>query len=622
MGNNSKIDAIADIVFSKVEINKKENYKEWKKDKERFQEELEIALNEFDNETKKTILFRLEKDAESGQSTFFNSSGNIDIQSIPKITRNIAKQVNEKNINTSKISDTNITKENTMSHEEKVEKIKEEFEPFTKGWSAEDKTFFAESVAEAMRKKKQMEKYIKEGSSQEEAEKRARIEPKDKEFLQIYEIKCELTSITARIEQLKIKDPKNHEIRELEAKKKAMEEKLSKSMEQTFLKMQQIEKFKKQGMTQKEAEAAVGWNTEDKENKKETEIDESKDNIDRNSRMNESLNKLSSKKLVDNNPVETMDNSDKEEQMDKATIIDALDKWTQILSEGPENIEEVEQKIEKLEESHDNVKEMLKRLTKDPKLLEALQSEDAMYEYTEKLFEIQEQLQENDVELSQELSSSEASVYALLGIGKITDKEIQPIYDSSKDRISVDQRQQSKMGDFENSKPISTAQVDELYIVDGVVMKIDEKCSEIAINAQEEGRDPEEALAQYFEAQELENNKKSSREDQEDIEATNGNIRERTAGIQAEEIKTDDSNSIKYFGKTEESRRAILTEKDENGNVTKIQVLKPVQYTKLANLRYTDIEKEFKEVSTLVKGTQELDKSGEPIVEGNEQEIK
>lgn len=290
----------------------------------------------------------------------------------------------------------------------------------------------------------------------------------------------------------------------------------------------------------------------------------------------------------------------------KEDIMSSLDDWINILNEEPESIEEIYEKIEDLKDISLEENNILKNLTRDSDLVEALKSDEARDEYIEKILQIQEQIQENNIELSSEPDFKSTNIYSLLGISKITDKEMQPIYDASKDRISVDEQQQSQIVDSENSKPILTEQVDELYIVDGVVMKIDEKCSEIAIKAQEEGRNPEEALAQYFEEQELENNKESDRDGQEDIKVTNVNSGERTLGVQAEEIKTDDSNSIKYIGKTEESKRAILTEKDENGNVTKIKVLRPIQFLKKTSIDFQQNSSKTGVTIPLINAQQDL----------------
>lgn len=164
MAKDFKIEAISNNIFSKIDINKKENAKQWINDKESFEEELSKTINGLDNNQREVVLTKLEKLSQKPEG-FLSSNGSIDIKKFIKTTKEIVS-IEEDKLNSQNANNTNTFKEeteNTKNTEEKIieaklKQIEQETEPYIKKWNDEEKKEYKRLVAETETKFEQIQK--------------------------------------------------------------------------------------------------------------------------------------------------------------------------------------------------------------------------------------------------------------------------------------------------------------------------------------------------------------------------------------------------------------------------------------------------------------------------------
>lgn len=509
MGNNSKIDSIVNNIFSKVEINEKENYKQWQLDKDKFQEELEIAINEFDNETRKLILLRLEKDAESGKVEFYDSAGNINLKKISKVTKNIAKEVTEKNTVNSNIEQTsnNTNLGSTQEKEQRIEEIKQDFASFMSGWSKEEQDIFAKSMDEALKKKEEVEKLVESGISQEDAERKVGVTDKEQYFIDINNLQLEINELNSKITNLEnggsdnkkllnLKEQLNKKIEEYNIYKKDYEDKLDK-----------IKKLMDQGMSREEAEETVGWKYQEKalENNEKNEFDRQVTSYSGEGKSKEvdDFSNTFSKKIAQENFADsyldegnkTHSNTGKESDISKSSlvtkddILNSIDIFTEALS-GSENSEELQSEIHKIIDSagySPAVSIILERMSQNNEYIQNLNDEDKRNDIAMQLFDLQEQIKEMDFENKRE------DIYSLLGMEKITDKEMAKLIKEKQvemDTSAIEAQKQQKAANQENIQPVPDTDIDS-SIINGDNMAVDPEWENRLVEAQQRGEDLE-----------------------------------------------------------------------------------------------------------------------------------
>lgn len=188
--------------------------------------------------------------------------------------------------------------------------------------------------------------------------------------------------------------------------------------------------------------------------------------------------------------------------------------------------------------------------------------------------------------------------------------------------------------------------MDNTYIVNGVPMNIDEEWLQFFQEAQERGEDLEQAYEEYKKQQEIEEIEgiaKTGEKDKKEVSQEN-------AGQEAnrkEEIIIDEEETVKEtpdegvelssdvlensenefselsgtdnLRKTKKSKKVAVVEKDENGNLTNVQVFKfnPVSYTKNSGLSMHELDEEIKGFGELAAQKDEIstEKSEETVIE-------
>lgn len=184
MTNNFRIEAIANNIFEKISISKKENIKQWQRDKDNFEEELFNILKPLENKDRDNVLSRLEIMTQKPEK-FFSASGAIDVKKIISVTQEIVQEEQKKGksyektnsniINEEKTPDT--VKNNFMEH---IEELISCTKPYTEGWTEDEKSTYEKLLEETERKHSKIEERKKElvedGYSEEEAEIQAKKE--------------------------------------------------------------------------------------------------------------------------------------------------------------------------------------------------------------------------------------------------------------------------------------------------------------------------------------------------------------------------------------------------------------------------------------------------------------
>lgn len=340
--------------------------------------------------------------------------------------------------------------------------------------------------------------------------------------------------------------------------------------------------------------------------------------------------------IIEQTTSNMLKNKKTEEAIDKNCVITAIDEWCSILAEGPKTIEEVESIIDESKNYSLTSKKILKKLANASNLLEALQSEENMDEYMEKIFEIQEQIQEGNIEFFQEQEDRNSNIYSILGISKITDKEMTPLYEASKDRIDVDENIQEQHQDetsIDMKSAIESTEVDGIYIENGVLMQVDKEYTEIAMEAQAKGEDPEKALEEYITRKELEAKKESQEQTEEkaetDIEKADSIPEIIVVDETQESVEQDsslDGNSqlpeeltnespVKDDTEGKKNENFVVMKKGKNG---KIQVLRPFQYSHHALIGFDQVIQEQKALAQIIE-TERINGISGPVTEEQSQ---
>lgn len=656
MTKDFRIEAIANNIFSMIDINKKENIKQWTKDKENFEEELFNSIQGLENEKRQKVLLRLEKMTQRPE-IFLNKAGTIDVKKVIAKTQEIVarEETLDKVDNKSKEeSDKKEEKtQNEKNFEKKIEEILDGSEKYTKNWSKEEKEAYEELVRETEKKLEDIQnrivELIKEGMSAEEAEKIAKKEfqwsrrddavqnsivasQEAKKARKYADIHREDKNAQKKADELETKAQKEFDVVKIYAQAKAITSKLAEQPENLTEEQQRVYnlaiEIAKNGKVS--IEEAIDRVLLGDDQSKSDQILEFRNTVEKNTENYSPAGKQINQKteeMEENLSVSRRRQDASKTDIDKENIISTLDTFTSILLEAPESIEEIEQKIEELEDPTDEIKRILINLTRDPKLIEALQSEEAMEEYTERLVDIQEQIQENNVELSSELSPSSTNIYALLGISKITDKEMQPMYDASKDRLDVTDKEQSQQHDAPeglDESAVQSTEVDGIYIVNGVQMEVDEEFTKIAMEAQERGEDPEKAILEYYEQQqENADSERASEDKEEHIEPEIIVVDERGEQVQNQEAAMQD-DFFKVAEETGEELQAsdkneniIVIKKDKEGS---IQVFRPSSFLKVvkqSEVTFDQVKQEQEALARIVEQGRENDEKSSSS-KGNE----
>ena len=238
-------------------------------------------------------------------------------------------------------------------------------------------------------------------------------------------------------------------------------------------------------------------------------------------------------------------------------------------------------------------------------------------------------------ELLSEYENGEIS--SLDEIFKISDKEVQPMYDASKDRLTVDQEQiqQQEALVQDNSSLLENSHMDTEYIVNGVAMNIDEEWLQFFQDAQERGEDLEEAYENYKKEQEVEEietkkteerkeDKAQDEQQQEDIVVEDdGTVKiqaEEETELSAETIEVEgneffDLTDIDTLKKSKKAKKVAVVEKDEGGNLTNVQIFKPVEFFRQSEVTTHEFEETISELTALTRDRNASEK------ENSEEEI-
>lgn len=251
----------------------------------------------------------------------------------------------------------------------------------------------------------------------------------------------------------------------------------------------------------------------------------------------------------------------KENQITKSDFIVAIEGFCNILSavENSANLqEEIKKYIEDAQYSP-AVKGILEKMSQNEQYIQASRDEESRDDLAMQLFDIQEQIENMDVD------KDITQVYALLGISKITDKEIKPMYDASKDTIRIDEKQQDT--------PILSTELDGMYI-NGVYMEVDKDFSKIAMDAQEKGEDLVKAARRYLKNKELEN-----RETNKALEGMNKQVEPEIIVVDESQEQVQEQTS----NEQEKNENIVVIKKGKEG---KIQVLRPVQFLKKSAIEF------------------------------------
>ena len=240
--------------------------------------------------------------------------------------------------------------------------------------------------------------------------------------------------------------------------------------------------------------------------------------------------------------------------------------------------------------------------------------------------------------LNELLEDYENGEISLDEIFKISDKEVQPMYDASKDRLTVNQEQTQQQETVvqDNSALLENSHMDTEYIVNGVPMNIDEQWLQFFQDAQERGEDLDEAYESYKKEQEIEEieskraqeevKEDKSQEEQEQEEVVveeDGTVKkqaEEENELTAESIEVEgseffDLTDIDTSKKSKKTKKVAVVEKDEDGNLTNVQIFKPVEFFRQNQVTTHEFEETVSELTALTidKNTPEKENSEEEI---------
>lgn len=219
----------------------------------------------------------------------------------------------------------------------------------------------------------------------------------------------------------------------------------------------------------------------------------------------------------------------------------------------------------------------------------------------------------------------------------IKDTELVEIFKQASVELAVGEVEQTRgKGEVDNSAPLPNTEMDNTYIVNGVLMNIDEEWLQFFQEAQERGEDLEQAYEEYKKQQEIEEIDAKAKTEENDKKEVSQENAEQEAN-RKEEIIIDEEETAKEtpdeeielssdilensenefselsgtdnLRKTKKSKKVAVVEKDENGNLTNVQVFKfnPVSYTKNSGLSMHELDEEIKGFGELTAQKDEKD---------------
>lgn len=218
----------------------------------------------------------------------------------------------------------------------------------------------------------------------------------------------------------------------------------------------------------------------------------------------------------------------------------------------------------------------------------------------------------------------------------IKDSELVEIFKQASVELEVGEIKQGREDDIQdNSSLLENSHMDTEYIVNGVAMNIDEEWLQFFQDAQERGEDLEEAYENYKKEQEVEEietkkteerkeDKAQDEQQQEDIVVEDdGTVKiqaEEETELSAETIEVEgneffDLTDIDALKKSKKAKKVAVVEKDEGGNLTNVQIFKPVEFFRQSEVTTHEFEETISELTALTRDRNASEK------ENSEEEI-
>lgn len=218
----------------------------------------------------------------------------------------------------------------------------------------------------------------------------------------------------------------------------------------------------------------------------------------------------------------------------------------------------------------------------------------------------------------------------------IKDSELVEIFRQASVELEVGEITQGREDDIQdNSSLLENEHMDTEYIVNGVKMNIDEQWLQFFQDAQEKGEDLAEAYENYkkeqeveeIEAKKTEERKEDKAQDEQEqdevIVEEDGTVKkqaEEETELSVEKIDVEgneffDLSGMDTLKKSKKSKRVAVVEKDEDGNLTNIQILKPVEFSKQTELTTHEFKETVSELTTAlsIENTHEKENGDEEI---------
>lgn len=212
--------------------------------------------------------------------------------------------------------------------------------------------------------------------------------------------------------------------------------------------------------------------------------------------------------------------------------------------------------------------------------------------------------------------------------GTITDSEIAEMFERASVDLEVAPFEPVREEDVmppafsipdDNRTAIENTEVDGIYIENGVLMQLDKEYTEIAMEAQARGEDPEKALEEYITRKELEAKKESQEQTEEKAETeeekadsipeivvvdeTQESMEQKVSvdeNIQMPEELLDGTQLSTDFDDRKQNENFVVMKKGKDG---KIQVLRPMQFLKKSGVTLEQVEEEYTIFKEAVKET-------------------
>lgn len=219
----------------------------------------------------------------------------------------------------------------------------------------------------------------------------------------------------------------------------------------------------------------------------------------------------------------------------------------------------------------------------------------------------------------------------------IKDSELIEIFKQASVDLEVGKMQEQRVEEVEdNSALLENAHMDTEYIVNGVAMNIDEQWLQFFQDAQNRGEDLEEAYENYKKEQEIEEiearttqeekkeDKSQGEQEQEVVvveeDGTMKQPAEEETELSAETLEVEeneffDLTDISTLKNSKKSKRVAIVEKDEAGNLTNVQIFKPVEFFKQNEVTTHEFKEAVSEIASLT-----VDKDKSDIGKENEEE--